>query len=51
MILFPVDNPITIEVKGVGVDSNAVYGKFDNGADATSTNLLVYLHDYKADNC
>ena len=23
-------------------------GQFDNGTDATVTNLLVYLHDYKA---
>ena len=44
-----IDDTITIEVKGVAVeDVDVVCGQFNSGTDATITNLLVYLHDYKA---
>ena len=37
-----------IDVKAVAAhDSNEVCGQFDNGADTTVTNLLVYLHNSK----
>ena len=43
-----VDDPILIDVKAVAArDGNEFRGQFDNGADATVTNLLVYLHNYK----
>ena len=43
-----VDDLILIDVKVVAVhDSNKVPSQFDIGADATVTNLLIYLHDYK----
>ena len=48
-----VAGPIIIEVKGVAYDNagaltDQACSQFDNGANATVTNLLVYLHDYKA---
>ena len=43
-----VDDPILIGVKAVALyEVNEVRGYFDNGADTTVTNLLVYLHNYK----
>ena len=50
-----VDEPILIDVKAVALavdpadayDGNDVRAQFDSGADATVTNLRVYLHDYK----
>ena len=42
-----VDDPILIDARTVAVhDGNQVCGQFNNGADTTVTNLLVYLHDY-----
>ena len=42
------DNPILIDVKAVAVhEGNEVRGQLDNGTDATVTNLLIYLHNYK----
>ena len=43
-----VNEPILIIVKAIPAhDRNEVRGQFNNGADATVTNLLVYLHEYK----
>ena len=45
-----VEDPILADVKAVvadAYDGNDVRAQFDSGADATLTNLLVYLHDYK----
>ena len=48
-----VEEPVLIDVKAVAVDpadaydGNDVCAQFDSGADATVTNLFVYLHDYK----
>ena len=43
-----VDNPILIDVQVVAAhDGNEVRAQFDSGANATVTNLWVYLHDYK----
>ena len=50
-----VDEPALIDVKAVALavdpadayDNNDVRAQFDSGADATVTNLRVYLHDYK----
>ena len=48
-----VEEPILIDVKAVAIDpadaydGNDVRAQFDSGADATVTNLRVYLHDYK----
>ena len=39
-----------ITVNAVAIDkddSTAIHGQFDSGADATVTNLLIYLHDYR----
>ena len=47
-----VNNPITIGVKQVAIgEGDEVHGQFDNGADATITNLFFYLHNYKAYDC
>ena len=47
-----VDDPILIDVKAVAAyDGNGVCGQFDNSADTTVTNLLIYLHNYKPCNC
>ena len=43
-------DPDIITVNVVEIDKDdptAVCGQFESGADATLTNLLIYLHDYK----
>ena len=40
----------TITVNAVAIDKDdatAIRGQFDSGADATVTNLLIYLHSYR----
>ena len=43
-------DPDIITVNAVEInkdDSTAIHGQFDSGADATVTNLLIYLHNYQ----
>ena len=41
------DNIIVNAVKIAKDDPTAIRGQFDSGADATVTNLLTYLHNYR----